>query len=148
VALIALTSLGLEATIARDGSATRSMPTESGPTESARRSRDQTMRQTKKLTARRLREGTLVTDQGGFFREDGDGATFVADSGIEFGALPNLNLERITRQLKSAEQPGRIRWSVTGQVTEFSERNFLLISRAVYKSAAKPPVPQRVPSDE
>lgn len=93
---------------------------------------------------RRLREGTIISDQTGFFREDGDGATFVADTGLEFGALPNLNLERVVRLLKSAEEPSSIRWSVAGEVTEFSGRNFLLVSRAVYKSAAPPPVPDRV----
>lgn len=93
---------------------------------------------------KRLREGTFVTDQFGFFREDGEGATFVADSGMEFGALPNLNLERVLRLLKSAEEPTSIRWSVSGEVTEFNSRNFLLISRAVYKSAAPPPAPERV----
>ncbi len=96
---------------------------------------------------RRLREGTLVSDQSGFFREDGEGATFVTDDGMEFGSLPNLNLERVVRLLKSAEESSSIRWSVTGRVTEFSGRNFLLISRAVYKSATPPPTPEQlVPS--
>ncbi len=97
----------------------------------------------------RLREGTVILDQSGFFREDGDGATFVADSttagpGLEFGALPNLNLERVVRLLKSAEEASSVRWSVTGKVTEFAGRNFLLISRAVYKSASPPPVPDHI----
>ena len=85
-----------------------------------------------------------MSDQTGYFREDGDGATFVADSGWSFGALPNLNLERVVRLLKSTEEPNNVRWSVTGEVTEFSGRNFLLISRAVYKAAMPPPVPDRV----
>ena len=92
----------------------------------------------------RLREGTVISDQSGFFREDGDGATFISEAGFEFGALPNLNLERVLRLLKSTEEPSSIRWSVTGKVTEFSGRNFLLIRRAVYKSASLPPVPDRI----
>lgn len=92
----------------------------------------------------RLREGTLISDQSGFFREDGDGATFVADTGMEFGALPNLNLERVVRLLKSVEEPSNVRWSVNGAVTEFSGRNFLLISRAVYKAASSPPPPEQI----
>ena len=97
-----------------------------------------------KLVKVRLREGTLISDQSGFFREDGDGATFVADTGMEFGALPNLNLERVVRLLKSVEEPNSVRWSVNGTVTEFSGRNFLLISRAVYKAASSPPTPDRI----
>ena len=92
----------------------------------------------------RLREGTIISDQSGFFREDGDGATFVADTGMEFGALPNLSLERVVRLLKSVEEPSNVRWSVNGTVTEFSGRNFLLISRAVYKATSTPPPPDRV----
>jgi len=86
----------------------------------------------------------LISDQSGFFREDGEGATFVADTGMEFGGLPNLNLERVMRLLKNADEPSSIRWSVAGKVTEFSGRNFLLVSRALYKSAAPPPTPDRV----
>lgn len=93
---------------------------------------------------KRLREGTIINDQTGYFRENGDGASFVADSGIEFGALRNLNLERVVKLLKNAEEPSSVRWSVTGKVTEFAGRNYILISRSVYKSATPPPVPDRV----
>ena len=127
-----------ERTIAREGSSTREQTQKS---ESAQR---RLPGEAGQHGIRRLREGTVISDQSGFFREDGDGATFVADSDLEFGALPNLNLERVVRLLKSAEEPNSIRWSVTGKVTEFSGRNFLLISRAVYKSATPPPAPDRV----
>lgn len=92
----------------------------------------------------RLREGTVINDQSGYFREDGEGATFVAATGLEFGALPNLNLERVVGLIKGVEKPSSIRWSVTGSVTEFGGRNFLLISRVVYKSASPPPTPELV----
>ncbi len=91
-----------------------------------------------------MREGTHIADQPGYFREDGDGATFITDQGMEFGGLPNLNLERILRTLKSAEESRSIWWSVSGTVTEFSGRNYLLISRAVYKSTAPPPPPDQL----
>jgi len=90
---------------------------------------------------KRLREGTIITDVVGYFRQDGDGATFVTDDGQEFGGLSNLNLERVVRTLKGTDESKRLRWSVSGVVTEFMSRNFLLISRAVYKSATLPPVP-------
>ena len=93
---------------------------------------------------RRLREGTHLDNQSGYFRLDGEGARFVSNSGFEFGGLPNLNLERVVRVLKNAEDSESIRWIVSGVVTEFSDQNFLLIGRAVYKSAAQPPVPEQL----
>jgi len=93
---------------------------------------------------RRLREGTLLTNQGGYFRQDGDGAIFVTEEKLEFVALNNLNLERVVRTLKGSDEAESIRWSVNGVVTEFNGRNFLLISRAVYKSASPPPVPEQI----
>jgi len=139
VALLCVTAaLLVENTVAREGSATRYQETR--PV----RSRPSSSRATSAKEPRRLREGTVISDQSGFFREDGDGATFVSDKGMEFGALPNLNLERVVRLLKNAEEPNSIRWSVAGEVTEFSGQNFLLVSRAVYKSATPPPVPDRI----
>jgi len=93
---------------------------------------------------RRIREGTTVLDRVGYFRQDGDGATFVTAEGLELGGLPNLNLERVVRALKNLDESKSNRWSVSGMVTEFSGRNFLLISRAVYKSTPSPPVPERL----
>lgn len=93
---------------------------------------------------RRLREGTLLANQGGYFRQDGDGAVFVTEGKLEIVALPNLNLERVMRTLKGSDEAESIRWSVNGMVTEFNGRNFLLISRAVYKSASPPPAPEQI----
>jgi len=98
---------------------------------------------------RRMREGTTVHDRVGYFRQDGDGATFVTAEGLELGGLPNLNLERVVRVLKTLDESKANRWSVSGMVTEFSGRNFLLISRAVYKSTPpSPPVPERLSKRE
>ena len=91
--------------------------------------------------ALRLREGTQLTDQLGYFRQNGDSLTFVDKDGRELGGLPNLGLERIIRMLKSVEEPESVTWSVSGTITEFAGRNYLLISRAVYKAAALPPAP-------
>jgi hypothetical protein len=93
---------------------------------------------------RRLREGTILTDQGGRFRQDGDGAVFISENQYEFVTLQNLNLERVIRTLKGSDESESIRWSVSGQVTEFNGRNYLLITRAVYKSASPPPAPEQI----
>jgi hypothetical protein len=89
----------------------------------------------------RLREGTTITNQAGHFRHEGEGAVFVLDKERELMALPNLSLERITRTLKGFDEPEGVRWTVSGVVTEFNGRNYLLISRAVYKSSVPPPAP-------
>lgn len=93
---------------------------------------------------RRLREGTTLSNRGGHFKQDGDGAIFVTEDDLELVALPNLNLERVVRTLKGSDEAESIRWSVNGVVTEFNGRNFLLISRAVYKSASPPPAPEQI----
>ena len=76
--------------------------------------------------ALRLREGTQFTDRAGRFRQHGESLTFVDDEGRELGGLPNLNLERVIRMLKTVEEPEAISWSVSGAVTEFGGRNYLL----------------------
>jgi hypothetical protein len=100
--------------------------------------------ETEENAKRRLREGTVLADQGGRFRQDGDGAVFVTESQLDFVALPNLNLERVIRTLKGSDESESIRWSVSGVVTEFNGRNYLLINRAVYKSASSPPAPEQI----
>jgi hypothetical protein len=107
------------------------------PTENSREESDESCK-------RRLREGTILTDQGGRFRQDGDGAIFISESQYEFVTLQNLNLERVIRTLKGSDESESIRWSVSGQVTEFNGRNYLLITRAVYKSASPPPAPEQI----
>jgi hypothetical protein len=90
----------------------------------------------------RLREGTRLREIAGRFRANGDTLIFIDEQKREIGGLPNLNLERIIRVLKTVEEPESIVWSVSGAVTEFSGRNYLLISRAVYKAATPPPAPE------
>lgn len=94
--------------------------------------------------AHRLREGTNLKDRLGRFHQNGDSLTFIDEDGRELGGLPNLNLERIIRMLKTVDEPDSVKWSVSGSVTEFAGRNYLLISRAVYKAATLPPAPDAV----
>jgi hypothetical protein len=96
----------------------------------------------------RLREGTHLNNRVGRFRLNGESLTFVDENDRAMGSLPNLNLERILRVLKAVDEPESIVWSVSGDVTEFSGRNFLLISRAVYKAAAAPPPPDSIKDDK
>jgi hypothetical protein len=92
----------------------------------------------------RLREGTQLTDRLGRFRQNGEALSFIDEGGRELGGLPNLSLERITNALKAVEEPESVWWSVSGTVTEFGDRNYLLVTRAVYKAAALPPAPESV----
>lgn len=92
----------------------------------------------------RLREGTVITNQLGTFRHEGEGAVFILEKDKELVALPNLSLERITRTLKGFDEPEGVRWTVSGVVTEFNGRNYLLISRAVFKSSVPPPAPAQL----
>lgn len=95
---------------------------------------------------RMLREGTEIDSQMGRFQHAGDSAVFVTRDGLELVGLPNLNLQRVLRTLKSVDAPESLWWSVSGEVTEFGDRNYLLISRAVFKAAAAPPPPQQLPA--
>ena len=92
----------------------------------------------------RLREGTELKNVVGRFRPMGDTLTFIDGQNREIGGLPNLNLERVSRVLQTVEEPESVSWSISGRVTEYSGRNFLLISRAVFRSAAAPPAPETV----
>lgn len=92
----------------------------------------------------RLREGTELKNVVGRFRQMGDTLTFIDEQNREIGGLPNLNLERVSRVLQTVEEPESVSWSISGRVTEYSGRNFLLISRAVFRSAAPPPAPETV----
>lgn len=81
----------------------------------------------------RLREGTKLTDQLGYFKVQGDGLVFyTADGKRHFNALENLAMERVARLV--SESPDSLEWSVNGVITEFRGANFLLLTQAVVKS--------------
>ena len=78
---------------------------------------------------KRLREGTTFVEQAGTFKAAGDRVLFRVDGRNDsLHVLENLALERIWNML--ADTRGR-QWSVSGTVTEYRGRNFLLIQRAV-----------------
>jgi hypothetical protein len=113
----------------------------------------------------RLREGTRISDVTGTFQFAGDRVAFhpddnrsldghggpagkgpagrtvptssqVASKGDKaesFRVLENLALERINRELGQAR--GTLQWTVSGIVTEYRGNNYLLVTKAVVKSA-------------
>ncbi len=81
--------------------------------------------------AQRLREGSLIKDLPGTFVSAGERIAFYpSDQDTALPVLENQALERVAGMLEQA--PGRV-WSVSGTVTEFRGRNYLLISRAVVR---------------
>lgn len=83
--------------------------------------------------AKRLREGSKITDQAGEFQRTGDHLQFVLKDGSgSLRILENLTLERVMRMLE--DNPSLKYWSVSGTVTEFRGENYLLLTRAVLKS--------------
>ncbi len=55
------------------------------------------------------------------------------DKGESFRVLENLALERINRELGQAR--GNLQWTVSGMVTEFRGNNYLLVTKAMVKTA-------------
>lgn len=84
---------------------------------------------------KRLREGTLLTDQAGCFRTAGDRVVFSASAvKMSMVCLENLNLERIARAI--TDNTEQLEWRVSGVLTEYGGANYLLVDRAILKSRA------------
>jgi hypothetical protein len=84
----------------------------------------------------RVREGIELSDRLGTFELSGDRARFIAaDDATSLTGLENLNLERVIHAIRDNPLPGQ-NWKVSGVVTEFEGRNYLLITRALL--VAKP----------
>jgi hypothetical protein len=82
----------------------------------------------------RVREGLELNDRIGIFELSGDRARFIAsDDGLALIGLENLSLERVIHAIRDNPQPGQT-WKVSGVVTEFEGRNYLLITRAILAS--------------
>jgi hypothetical protein len=88
-------------------------------------------------TGHRLREGTQLSEVSGKFEAVGDRANFVfADSGESVQVLENLALQRVARVLPQL-QPGT-QWAISGVVTEFNSKNYLLLTKAVQTGKSLP----------
>ncbi len=80
----------------------------------------------------RLREGTVLTNELGVFKVNGDRIVFYpAQRDDTLQVLENLALERVWKMLD--ESRGR-QWSINGMITEYRGGNYLLIERAVLKA--------------
>ncbi len=86
----------------------------------------------------RQREGTRLTDVVGRFELAGERVTFYpANQGAagkeSYRLLENLALERVGQVL--SESRARQDWTISGTLTEFRGANYLLLQKAVIKSA-------------
>ena len=85
---------------------------------------------------RRQREGTTLVSQYGHFEHSGDRLLFTSiDGTLRVTALENLALQRIGRLIN--EQSAQLEWSISGTLTEYRGGNYLLITRAMVKSASR-----------
>ncbi len=90
----------------------------------------------------RRREGATIAKQLGYFEAVGDRWVFRAlDDSTRLVSLENLALERVARAV--AEHTGRLRWSISGTLTEYRGANYLLITRAVLSGNAPTPASDR-----
>ena len=80
----------------------------------------------------RLREGTVILDKLGTFGFTEDHISFhEQEDDLQLAVLENLALERIVRVIGESHDPGEVEWKVSGTVTEFQGKNYLLLSKAV-----------------
>ena len=84
-----------------------------------------------------LREGTEVRGLISSFDLAGDSATIRSHTGRKIGVLRNLNLQRVLKVLRTSSFPSKISWKVSGVITEYDGKNYLLITHAIRKSAAE-----------
>ncbi|NLX56660.1 MAG: hypothetical protein GXY58_16250 [Planctomycetaceae bacterium] len=85
----------------------------------------------------RLREGTTLQNVTGTFEVSGGQIVFcVGETEAYLEVLENLALERIAAMLENTA--GRA-WQVSGTVTEYQGRNYLLIDRAVVRTRSTRP---------
>ena len=78
-----------------------------------------------------LREGTELSDELGTFQMAGNRLSFeMTTQDVSLQVLENLALERIWKTFDDANEH---QWSVSGVVTEYRDRNYLLIHRAVLR---------------
>ncbi|WP_425614656.1 hypothetical protein NA78x_004530 [Anatilimnocola sp. NA78] len=84
----------------------------------------------------RQREGTKLTEVVGRFELAGDRITFYPNGSRDsYRVLENLALERVGQVL--SESRARQEWTISGVLTEFRGNNYLLLNKAVVKSAGE-----------
>ena len=81
---------------------------------------------------KRIREGERIEDRTGHFKMAGDRVAFYdKDKTLRLRCLENLALERVARIIGDNVDLERLKWCVTGTITEFHGTNYLLVTRAV-----------------
>lgn len=83
----------------------------------------------KKVTTKILREGTRVESRVCECRNDGNQLSiqFDSDGGRNLIALENLTAQRILQA--ASDDPSDKHWTITGTITEFQGRNYILLER-------------------
>ncbi|MBA4019115.1 MAG: hypothetical protein C0483_18265 [Pirellula sp.] len=82
----------------------------------------------------RQREGARIVERRGRFEVHGDRVIFFAqEPDAHYVVLENLALERVARVVE--ESGPQLLWSVSGTLSEYRSSNYLMISRAMVKSA-------------
>ena len=111
---------------------TAAYPSQKAPAESHRRWQSSESRAAG-VTTGRLRERTTISERLGSFQIKENRVTFATTDGkYRFGALENLNLERVVRTIR--DNPEKLVWSMSGTITEYHGSNYVLISRVVLKT--------------
>lgn len=84
-----------------------------------------------------MREGARIESVAVRIRVVGETLVFSFDGKEPIEGLENLALHRIFQALQ--DDPNNDRWIVTGQITEFRERNYLLLEKVVRASESASP---------
>ena len=79
----------------------------------------------------RIREGMKLVDQSGYFKVTDDRITFYPEDKQRLTVLENLALERIGRVTN--DRLRQQQWRVTGTITEYRGRNYILVIKAIRK---------------
>jgi hypothetical protein len=89
-----------------------------------------------KKEEQRMREGTVLVDEVGYFKRTGDRAMFYKSGQKHgMGVLENLNLQRVIERI--TDNADQLEWVLTGTVTEFKNRNYLIVDRVVLKNSVE-----------
>lgn len=89
------------------------------------------------LSGTRIREGGRVQKQEGSFHLLGDRVLF--RPGLASDSLPVLENLALERVMTAIEKSPDLNWSVSGTITEFRGRNYLLLDRAVIRARVPGP---------
>jgi hypothetical protein len=73
-------------------------------------------------------EGEELVDRVGKFIVAGERVVFITEENQRFIGLENQTLQYVVKTIQ--ENPGQLRWTISGTVTEYCGANYLLFTRA------------------